>query len=1124
MVNLSSPFPIEPSDAMVPHRELALTPAVGVEPIPGYFLTEKIGMGGYGEVWRVKAPGGLDKAIKFVYGTIDDARAMREMKSLNRVKEVHHPFLLSLERIEVVSGQLIILTELAESCLKTRFDSYREEGYSGIPREELLDYLRDAADALDFLYEEHTLQHLDVKPENLLLIANRVKVADFGLLKDLSDSKASLMGGMTPLYSPPEIFDGRPNRYSDQYSLAILYQELLTGVPPFNGRTAAQLAAQHLSSPPMLASLPIAEQSIVARALAKDARNRFPNCKALVEALRSPRNAKVNSARGLSVTRVAGSSGGQSYGELASSEAQEHEHARTVRSAHVEIKSFDALELLADDLHFHPTVFVGLGGVAGQILRKIRQRLCDRFGRASDVPMFQTLSIDSDVNALNCLVRGDDGSELSPRDTLAVPLRRPQDYREQKQELLEWISRRWLYNIPRSLQTEGLRPLGRLALVDNWAPVQQKLRYAIEQAMASDGLKRSARRTGFEIDEELPRVFLISSLNGGFGSGAVVDVAYWIRSVLAERGISDCMLTGVLTHATPRRTDSRDLAIANAVACLDELQHFSSHGQQFPGDAVCQVPEFVDDNAAFRDTYVVHLGNDLNDAMLEQSLDGVAEYLVRNTATQAAAFFDKTRQLEHEILHNPLGERRVRSFGLHRFGAAVDDVSAAAVDKLCRTVLSAWTDKYSAASEASKERYAKRCAALDIDLVSLATKAKDVAKQFRDQDYLVKLQAMLVESMASLDVNDPSSIFARIDRQLEGLGQTFVDGERIDRHMRLEEAIGGIMRVRLDSVRESILELIDVPCERAAGAIRATDWFVGKVARIEQSNEMIRQCVLQDLSELQERFCQQVTAVSKDEVEVAKQAQSTVLGQVDLTDYVSLRQVSDIHEILQDTIFKIKAEASRMREDLENTAAQLAAFQVSFANSKKNASTSYIDDMLECEFDTVLDEFESELTERLFDTNSTLSEVLTSGSRARNDFLVALRTAARRVILKRASQTASRTLVSQDASEDVLDEALQKAMPPLIECGANYRLLVTAGNQELLQRIKQSQRQQMADQPTIVPDSDDEVVVCYELENIPLENIVQGITGLRPDFDKLSARLRTRQDIAWTTLRYENHR
>ena len=113
------------------------------EPIPGYKVLQRIGAGGYGEVWTAQAPGDLMKAIKFVYGLLDEDRAARELKALNRIKGVRHPFLLSLERIEVVDGQLLIVTELAESSLKDRFEVCRKEGKPGVPRDELLSYLRD---------------------------------------------------------------------------------------------------------------------------------------------------------------------------------------------------------------------------------------------------------------------------------------------------------------------------------------------------------------------------------------------------------------------------------------------------------------------------------------------------------------------------------------------------------------------------------------------------------------------------------------------------------------------------------------------------------------------------------------------------------------------------------------------------------------------------------------------------------------------------------------------------------------------------------------------------------------------------------------------------------------------
>src|SRR5207244_4387039 len=157
------------------------------EPIPGYRLIEPLGSGGFGEAWKCEAPGGLFKAIKFVFGNlnsldVDGARAEQELKALNRVKEVRHPFVLSMDRIEVVNGELVIVMELADRSLHDAFEEALGQGLVGIPHDVLLRYIRDAAEALDHMNEKHGLQHLDIKPRNLFLVSDRVKVADFGLV------------------------------------------------------------------------------------------------------------------------------------------------------------------------------------------------------------------------------------------------------------------------------------------------------------------------------------------------------------------------------------------------------------------------------------------------------------------------------------------------------------------------------------------------------------------------------------------------------------------------------------------------------------------------------------------------------------------------------------------------------------------------------------------------------------------------------------------------------------------------------------------------------------------------------------------------------------------------------
>ena len=528
----------------------------GYEPIAGYILEEAIGRGGFGEVWRASAPGGLKKAVKFVFGTQDSERSLRERRSLERIRGVQHPFLLTLERYEAIDNQLVIVTELADGSLEDVFKKCCAAGSCGIPRETLLGHLHDTADALDYLHDQYQLQHLDIKPANLLIIGGHVKVADFGLLKDLREAECSVVGGLTPVYAPPELFDGRPSRHSDQYSLAVMYQELLTGVRPFHGRSIAQLATQHVHSAPNLEPLPPADRPAVARALEKNPERRFDSCKAFVESLRSPKKGcRQPQVTGLDLDR------GNAAGEF--------DHIGAVEDL-PQLDDGRAPSSNRNGTNAHEySLVVALGGTGAECLRILRRRAGAkhnerRLGLHSVLIDTDRLSLDS---VRDTAVEG----SIGPCELICTPLKAAKDYRAGGTERLKTISRRWIYNVPRSGTTEGMRPLGRLALVDHGPIVTQRLARAIKQLAADAG-------------NVTPRVYVVGSLDGGTSSGMYLDVVHLLRHLLDSESLENAEILSMLSTAPMQADPGYPLAMYDAHAALIEMNHFLDAGNGYPGD------------------------------------------------------------------------------------------------------------------------------------------------------------------------------------------------------------------------------------------------------------------------------------------------------------------------------------------------------------------------------------------------------------------------------------------------------------------------------------------------------------------------------------------------------------
>ncbi|MCA9236041.1 MAG: protein kinase, partial [Planctomycetales bacterium] len=612
-----------------------------IEAPSGYTLLKRLGAGGYGEVWKATAPGGVEKAVKVVFGHCDEELAGRELKALQRVKSVRHPFLLTIERYEVVNHRLVIVTELADGSLDARFKEAQQQGFPGIPRDELLHYLADAAEALDWLSEQHSLQHLDVKPENLLVLGDHLKVADFGLVKDIaSRTLNSLVGGMTPVYSAPEVYDDAPSRRSDQYSLAIVYQQMLTGTLPFPGRTPAQLAKQHMLATPNLGPLSESDRRAIGRALHKKPEARFESCRQLIAALKQQQPPATRSrelAADADPSRQPPKQGDDDTRSSAALFTTHHPAAgptdpldsgSVLTGAPLRKRAVSYPRVSEDVVDAPPppspltlvrrpeaTLFVGVGGVGLELLSRTR---CASAGVQQDESRSAWLAIDTDPDSLKSTATVLSGRLFPSEDLLHVPLRRPKQYCEDSQELLKWLSRRWLYNIPRSLQTRGFRPLGRLALVDHADLVLGAIAKRIAELADVVDAHGAEQKT--------VRVVILSGASGGTGSGCAIDLGQAVRSAATRLGIQTSVQAVFGCTCIEGHLDT--LAAANMYSFLTEFTHAQREGNQGesrpPGSAAC----FELPNKPFDGASLVSIPGRNDPAKRELVLQSIADFLV----------------------------------------------------------------------------------------------------------------------------------------------------------------------------------------------------------------------------------------------------------------------------------------------------------------------------------------------------------------------------------------------------------------------------------------------------------------------------------------------------------------
>ena len=264
--------------------------------VGNYVLLEEIDCGSFGCVYLVRhrfltnrfAAMKLLDSTRLRFGP-DRNRFLREAEFLS---VLNHPFILSIydAGIDEVTNIPYIVTEYAPGgSLRSLL---RQHPHRPLAIGNAIAILTQVGEALHYAHQQNILHH-DIKPENILFNAEgEALLADFGiammLQSEVGTRPTASIG--TPAYMAPEQFRGYASRRSDQYSLACVAYELVTGRPPFSANNHVEMGLKHLQQRPVPPSrlnphVPVYVEQAILTAMEKRRINRFADVLQFIEAL-----------------------------------------------------------------------------------------------------------------------------------------------------------------------------------------------------------------------------------------------------------------------------------------------------------------------------------------------------------------------------------------------------------------------------------------------------------------------------------------------------------------------------------------------------------------------------------------------------------------------------------------------------------------------------------------------------------------------------------------------------------------------------------------------------------------------------------------------------------------------
>ncbi len=255
-----------------------------------YRLIRLLGKGGYAEVYlgehvRINT----QAAIKVMHTRFASSEEVEIFQNEGRtIARLLHPHIIRVFDFDVEHDIPFMVMDYAPNGTLRK----RHPRGMRLPLPTIISYVQQVGGALQYAHDQQ-LVHRDVKPENMLLgRSDEVLLSDFGtaMAAQTTGYQTSLQEVIGTLaYMAPEHLEGKARPASDQYALAVVVYEWLSGEVPFRG-IGTQVAIQHTITPPpplheKVPGISPQVEQVVMRALTKDHHQRFPRVQDFADAL-----------------------------------------------------------------------------------------------------------------------------------------------------------------------------------------------------------------------------------------------------------------------------------------------------------------------------------------------------------------------------------------------------------------------------------------------------------------------------------------------------------------------------------------------------------------------------------------------------------------------------------------------------------------------------------------------------------------------------------------------------------------------------------------------------------------------------------------------------------------------